>query len=440
MSSLARFFNNNGCFVAGYDAVETPLTKKLVEEGISIHYKDDLSLVNSAFFENKNSTLIVYTPAISIQHTELQHFIQNGFKVLKRAQILGLLSSNIKTVGIAGTHGKTTISALVAHILKQYNKLNAAFVGGILKNYNSNLILGNNDSDNWIVLEADEFDRSFLNLTPEISLISAVDADHLDIYQNKENVNSAFQEFIKKTSKIVIVNDDVGVQISENLDVYSYGTSVNSDFYVKNLRVQNNKQVFDIVYPNGQVRDVKILMPGSVNAENSTAAFAVAFLLGIEPKNIVNSLQNFLGVQRRFDLIFSNKNVVYINDYAHHPAEIEKLKDAVKTFYPNRKITVVFQPHLFTRTRDFAQGFADALNDFDNIIVLNIYPAREQPIEGVNSQIILDKISNKNKHLSSLNEFVNLLKNSDLDVLLTVGAGNIDTQIQTIKDYLIKKY
>jgi len=440
MSAIARFFNNNEHFVAGYDAVETSLTKKLVDEGISIHYKDDMKLVNERFLNDKKSTLIIFTPAIPEHHSEMQYFVQNGYKVLKRAQILGLLSNELKTVGVAGTHGKTTISAIVAHILKQNNKLNAAFVGGILKNYNSNLVLGNNNPNNFLVLEADEFDRSFLNLYPNISLISSVDADHLDIYKNKQNVNSAFEDFLAQTNEKAIVHEQVELSFPQNLEILRYGTSQKSDFYAKNLKIVHSKQFFNIVYPNGECENIKILMPGKINAENSTAAFAIAYQIGVEPQNIKNALESFTGIERRFDLIFKNEKVVFINDYAHHPTEIEKLKDAVKTFYPNRKITAVFQPHLFSRTQDFADDFAKSLNDFDEIIILDIYPARELPIKGVTSQIIMDKIENKNVQLSNLDDMYNLLKNSNLDVLLTIGAGDILTKVNLIKEHLMKKY
>lgn len=440
MSALARFFNNNGYFVSGYDAVETKLTKSLVDEGISVHYFDNLNLVHSNILKNKQTTLIIYTPAIPEQHSELQYFMQNGFKVLKRAQVLGLLSTNIKTVGIAGTHGKTTISALVAHIFKENSKLNAAFIGGIAKNYKTNFISGNNNPENHLILEADEFDRSFLNFKPEISLISAVDADHLDIYKNKKNLISAFEEFINQTSKSVVLNDKINISCPKNLEVIKYGENENSNIYFTNLRVENEKQVFDIYYPEGICKDVKMVMPGKVNAENSTGAFAVSYLAGIKPENIKSALEKFQGIERRFDLIFKNDKIVYINDYAHHPAEIQKLKEAVRTFYPNRKITAIFQPHLFSRTRDFANGFADSLNDFDEIILLDIYPARELPIDGVSSKIIFDKINIKNKQTASLTNIIKELENRDLDILLTIGAGDIETQVDKIKSHLIKKY
>jgi len=432
MSGIARFFKQQGLFVAGYDLTETSLTQSLVSEGIFVCYKDDINLIPKEIIENKQETLIVLTPAIPKNHFGYNFLIQNEYKILKRAQVLGLLSQNKKTIGIAGTHGKTTITSLTTHILKTANKLEAAFVGGIMKNYNNNYVFGEIKTDNWLVLESDEFDRSFLNFHPNISVVSAIDADHLDIYETKSQVDIAFNQFISQTSDLVIVNQDVNI-FETTQKVVRYGEKSSNNFYYKNLRIINDKQYFDIVSEKGEIKDICISLPGKVNVENSLVAFAVAQSIGIDDNTIKKALASFTGIERRFDLILKNEKHVYINDYAHHPVEIDRLREAVREFYPNRKITAVFQPHLFSRTRDFADGFAQSLSQFDDILLMDIYPARELPMEGVSSKIIFDKIENQNKILVKFEDVIKTLKNKQLDIVLTVGAGSIDNLVGEIK-------
>lgn len=438
MSSIARFFKQNGCFVAGYDSTETSLTQKLSNEGILVHYSDEIELIPVEILENIDKTLIIYTPAIPKSHKELNYFTENNFKIYKRAQILGLLSENNKTIGIAGTHGKTTITSIVSHIFKENNELNVAFVGGIIKNYKSNLVIGENKEKNWLILEADEFDKSFLNFHPNISLISSVDEDHLDIYKSKNNLVDAFEKYVEQTSDFIIINEKVELKISNKIKVFKYGLNNSNDFYLSNEKIENGRQIFDINFPDGKCENISIKLPGKVNIENSIAAFSIAFLAGINVENIKKYLITFEGIERRFDLIIETERTVYINDYAHHPAEIDSLREAVVQFYPNKKTTAIFQPHLFSRTRDFVDGFATALEKFDEIILLEIYPAREEPIEGVSSKIILDKIENENKEICTFEEVISKLKNSDLEVILTIGAGSINNLVSSIKEIVNK--
>ncbi len=440
MSAIAKYFNNAGFNVAGYDAVKSEITNNLVNQGINIHFSDDVNLIPPEFIDNSQDTLIVYTPAIPKNHSEFCFFKENNYQVLKRAKLLGFLSEKFKTIAVAGTHGKTTISAITAHIFKFVQKLNAGFIGGILKNYNSNLVQGKNLENNWLIIEADEFDKSFLNFFPQNALISAIEQDHLDIYKNKQDIFKTFEQFSNQVQNNIVINENVNINITENLNQFKYGLLNKSDFFATNITVNNKKQIFDIIYPKGICKNIEIKMPGKINVANTVAAFALAFLADANPDDIKLALSSFKGIKRRFDLVLENNNIVFINDYAHHPTEIDKLLDAVKTFYPNKKITVVFQPHLYSRTRDFADGFASVLSDFDDIILMNIYPAREKPINRVSSQIIFDKINNKNKILCSYNDLLKVIENKDLELLLTVGAGDIDFLVNDIKNHLIKKY
>lgn len=434
MSAIARFFKQNDCFVAGYDLTKTELTEQLEAEGILVNYEDEIENIPTEIIDNFENSLIIYTPAIPKKHKQLNYFLEKGYKIYKRAKVLGMLSENLKTIGVAGTHGKTTISAITTHIFKENNLLNAAFVGGILKNYKSNLVLGNNNQDNWLILEADEFDRSFLNFKPNYSVISATDADHLDIYESKNNLIDAFKNYIDQTSEKVILNDKIDSIKPESNKYFRYGLNFKSDFYAKNIRIDNSKQIFDIVFPEGECENVEISLPGNVNVENSVAAFSLAYSAGVEPANIQKSLGTFKGIERRFDLILKNEKVVYINDYAHHPVEIERLREAVATFYPNRKITAIFQPHLFSRTKDFAEGFAQELSKFDEILLMDIYPARELPMEGVTSKIIFDKIENTKKEMCSFDNIIKKIKSKDIDILLTIGAGSIINIVEPLKN------
>ncbi len=437
MSALAKFFVHNKFNVAGYDATNTKLTKKLEDIGINIHYSEDLNLIPKEFKDDKKNTIIVYTPAIPKAHKELVFFQENRFTIKKRAEILGDLSKNKKTIAIAGTHGKTTITSLTSHIFNIAGKLNAAFIGGVLKNYKSNFIFDDSNISGWLIAEADEFDRSFLQFNPFLSIISAVDADHLDIYGTKDKVIQAFEQFVEQTENIIILNEKVNINTESKRYVFKYGLDDNSAFRAINIRTENERQIFDIIYPDGKCEDVIISMPGKVNIENSLAAFASAFFLGIDPKIIKCGLETFKGVERRFDLILKNENTIFINDYAHHPHEIERLAEAIHDFYPNKKITAVFQPHLFSRTKDFAAEFAKSLSKFDDIILTDIYPARELPINGVSSKLIFDKILNKNKILCSYDNILTTIEQKKPELLITIGAGDIDNLVDDIKNALL---
>lgn len=437
MSALARFFVHNNFKVAGYDLVQTKLTLELENIGIKIHYNDDVNLIPENYKTDKESTIIVYTPAIQPTNKEYNFFIKKGFEIKKRAEILGDLSRNKKTIAIAGTHGKTTITSLTSHIFNIGGKLNAAFIGGIIKNYKSNFIIDDENISGWLIAEADEFDRSFLQFNPYLSIISAIDADHLDIYGTKNKVIEAFQQFVDQTKNIVIINENVKINSEQKRYVFKYGFEETSDFRAINLRTENDTQIFDIIYPDGNCQNVVISMPGKVNIENSLASFAAAFFLGIDPMIIKLALETFKGVERRFDLILKNDRTIYINDYAHHPHEIERLAEAVHEFYPNKKITAVFQPHLFSRTRDFADEFAKSLSKFDDIILTDIYPARELPIDGVSSQLIFDKMLNQHKILCNYDKIVNTIEQKKPELLLTIGAGDIDNLVEPIKKTLL---
>ncbi len=436
MSALARFFVKNNYFVAGYDLTKTPLTEELENEQIFITYSEEIEEIPQKIIADKDNSIVIYTPAIPKNHKQFNFFQKNNYKIFKRAEILGLLSQKHKTIGIAGTHGKTTISAICSHIFRQTEKLNSAFVGGIVKQYNNNFIEGSNNSRDWLILEADEFDKSFLKFEPNISLISAIEEDHLDIYDTKNELVKSFEKYAQKTSEKVIINEKVQFDCELESELLKYGFEKNSDFYAENIRIKNNSQVFDIIYPNGKCTDVVIKLPGKVNVENATAAFSVAYTTGIATEEIKKSLANFEGIHRRFDEILNNEKYTFINDYAHHPTEIRRLREAVQSFYPRKKTTVIFQPHLYSRTRDFADGFARELSEFDKILLLDIYPAREKPIAGVSSEMILEKITNPNKEMCSFSNILEKIKNMDVEILLTVGAGSIINIVDDIKNIL----
>lgn len=438
MSALAQYFKYFGHQVAGYDLTPSKITENLEKMGISIHFNDDINFIPQNFL-NKDQTLIVYTPAVPAEHKELVYFRQNNFKIYKRAQVLGFISENDKTVAVAGTHGKTTTSSFVTHILNQSDNLKAAFVGGIIKNYGSNFVINEKLNEGFIALEADEFDRSFLHLRPNIAVINSVDADHLDIYHDAESFTLAFVDFMNLVQDSIVINEKIELQTPKNVKSYRFGTSSTSEFCAKNVRQQKHKQVFDIAFPGGECKDISLYLPGKINIENATAAFAATFLAGVEPQEIKSGIESFKGVERRFDVVFHNESVVLINDYAHHPTEISGLAQAVSEFYPDSLTTAIFQPHLYSRTRDFADNFAKALEVFDQVILLPIYPARELPIEGVSSKIILDKIHNANKQICQKNELVSVLSKMKLEVVVTIGAGDIDNLVPQIREMLMKR-
>jgi UDP-N-acetylmuramate--alanine ligase len=426
MSALANYFNSIGKVVAGYDRVETTLTKSLSEKYIPIHFDDDVALIPEQF-KNKGKTIVVYTPAIPKNHTELNFFKNKGFTVLKRSEILGEITKNTFCLAVAGTHGKTTTSTILGHIL-EVNKINAtSFLGGISENYNSNLILG---GDKITVVEADEFDRSFLKLSPNIACITSMDADHLDIYKNKAALEDSFKEFAGKVSDTLFVKK--GLPILGK----TFAVNESADYSATNLKVNQGSYVFDIKTPTEIVKNIQINLPGKHNVLNTVAALAMANSFGISIPAIAKALLTFKGVKRRFSYKIKTEKFILIDDYAHHPTEINAIVDAVKEMYPNKKNVGVFQPHLFSRTKDFADDFAKSLARFDEVILLDIYPAREKPIKGITSSWLLNKIENKNKLLSSKENIVANIKKSKASVVVMIGAGDIGELVEKVTQKL----
>jgi len=434
MSALARFFNLHGKVVTGYDKTRTALTDELEIEGIKITFEDSLETLD------KNADLVIFTPAIPKDHAQYNWYLQNNYTVLKRAQILGLAANSMFNISIAGSHGKTSTSSITAHVLKESNKSVAAFLGGICINFNSNFIDGNE----YAIAEADEFDRSFLQLEPNIALITSVDTDHLDIYGNLEAIEDSFHAFCNKVRNNGILITHISVKekiLNKNVKNLRYSLSDSTaDFYTKNLIINNGEYTFDVVHPNGIIENVKSYYGGKHNIENAVGAIAIALNIGVSAEDIKNGIATFKGVKRRFETHVRNAQFVYIDDYAHHPRELDATISAAKELYPNKKLTVVFQPHLFSRTKDLCDEFAASLSKADDLILLDIYPAREKPIEGVTSQIILDKVTIANKQIASKDELLEIIKNkNNLEVLITVGAGDIDTKINEIKNLLNSK-
>ncbi len=434
MSALARFFNLHGKVVTGYDKTRTALTDELEIEGIKITFEDSLETLD------KNADLVIFTPAIPKDHAQYNWYLQNNYTVLKRAQILGLAANSMFNISIAGSHGKTSTSSITAHVLKESNKSVAAFLGGICINFNSNFIDGNE----YAIAEADEFDRSFLQLEPNIALITSVDTDHLDIYGNLEAIEDSFHAFCNKVRNNGILITHISVKekiLNKNVKNLRYSLSDSTaDFYTKNLIINKGEYTFDVVHPNGIIENVKSYYGGKHNIENAVGAIAIALNIGVSADDIKNGIATFKGVKRRFETHVRNAQFVYIDDYAHHPRELDATISAAKELYPNKKLTVVFQPHLFSRTKDLCDEFAASLSKADDLILLDIYPAREKPIEGVTSQIILDKVTIANKQIASKDELLEIIKNkTNLEVLITVGAGDIDTKINEIKNLLNSK-
>jgi UDP-N-acetylmuramate--alanine ligase len=430
MSGLARYFKKRGCVVCGYDKTGTPLTETLMNEGIPIVFMDDEDSIQVSFLENDPNTLIIYTPAIPSDSNILNFFRDGEFTMKKRSEVLGIISKGMFTIAIAGTHGKTTTSSIVAHVLKDSGYDCSAFLGGIATNYDSNVLFGDN---NTMVVEADEYDRSFLTLHPDIAIVTSMDADHLDIYGDKSQLVESFQQFasqLKEGGRLIY---------KEGLDLTggkTYSASVVADIQAVNVRIKEGSFYFDFKNANGVIDNIKLGLPGLHNIENAVAAIEVALHLGITPDKIRQALANFLGVKRRFEYVVKLPNHIYIDDYAHHPEELRACIQAVKSLYPNKKLTAIFQPHLFTRTRDFADGFAEVLSMIDDLIMLDIYPARELPIEGVNSAMILDNIKNPAKQILSKQDAIEYIRTNKPELLLTVGAGDIDTLIQPLKTIL----
>jgi UDP-N-acetylmuramate--alanine ligase len=433
MSALARFFQSKKKNVFGYDKTPSQLTDELMAEGMNIHFEENIQLVP------ENVDVVVYTPAIPANNKEYQWFIENKIPMMKRSEILGILSDSFKTIAIAGTHGKTTTSTLTAHLLKQSSLDCTAFLGGIAKNYQTNLLLS--DKSNLLVAEADEFDRSFLHLHPHSAIITSADADHLDIYKNKSQLQLAFVQFasqVKPNGNLIIKK---GVNLNLNPDnqstLYSYSLESGADFFPENIQIQDGLYTFDFVTPDKVMKNMKLGLPGLFNVENAIAALAVAYLNGANEQELRTGLGSFLGVKRRFDFRINNPGMVYIDDYAHHPAELKACITSARHLFPGKRISGIFQPHLYSRTRDFADEFALSLDLLDEIILLPIYPARELPIKGIDSEMLLQKIKNPNKTLLGKDQLVDeLIKNKKLEVLLTLGAGDIDRLVPMIEEAL----
>ncbi len=449
MSAIARYFFSMKKNVAGYDKTETTLTKNLQKEGINIHFKDEVNLIPEVF-KNKKECLIVFTPAIPKENKELNFFIKNNFFVKKRAEVLGMISENFKTIAVSGTHGKTTISTMIAHILKNSEIDCDAFLGGISKNYNSNLILRNNQKnknscENYVVIEADEYDKSFHNLSPEIAVLTSLDKDHLDIYVNKSHLIKSYNVFIKKIKRkgFLIKKNSINLKIEnlKNLNVlnYSLRCSENSDFYSENIVLRDSYYYFDFVTPKNKIYNLYVKSQGFVNLENTIASLSVAYILGVKENEMKKALKNFLGVKRRFEYKIKNKNLIFIDDYAHHPEELKRTILSIKEIYTNKKITGIFQPHLYSRTKDFAKEFAENLDLLDKIILMEIYPARELKMKNVSSKLIFDLMKNKNKILSKKEELLDILKNEKIEILVTFGAGDIDKIVPKIEKIFFNK-
>ncbi|MDR1780220.1 MAG: UDP-N-acetylmuramate--L-alanine ligase [Tannerella sp.] len=441
MSALIRYFLSKGLRVAGYDRTESQLTEQLIAEGAAIHYEDDISLIPTDFTDPKE-TLVVYTPAVPETHSELTYFRSNGFEVLKRSQALGLITKSARALCIAGTHGKTTTSSMTAHLLHQSHIGCNAFLGGILKPYDSNLMLS--ASSDLTVVEADEYDRSFHQLSPYMAVITAADPDHLDIYGTPEAYREGFEIFTSliRTGGALIMKSGVAItpRLQPDVRLFTYSaTDKTADFHADNIRIGDGSIVFDFVSPSGTISDIRLGVPVTVNVENAVAAIALASLNGVLPDEIRLAMASFEGVARRFDVRLKKDKIVLIDDYAHHPEEIRSCITSVRALYPSRRITGIFQPHLYTRTRDFAEGFAESLSLLDELILLDIYPAREEPIEGITSQIIFDRATVARKTLCTKAQLPDIIESGSYDVVLTIGAGDIDQLVEPVKQILERK-
>lgn len=442
MSALIRYFLSKGKKVAGYDKTPSGLTEQLNYEGAAIHYEDNVMLIPDDFTDPAK-TLVVYTPAVPDSHTELSYFRDNEFEIMKRARVLGEITNCTRGLCIAGTHGKTTTSSMVAHLLKQSHVDCNAFLGGILKNYDSNLMLS--EHSDLTVIEADEFDRSFHWLKPYMAVITAADPDHLDIYGTPEAYRESFEHFTSliRPGGCLIMKKGINVTpiLQQDVSLFSYSATEEADFYATNIRIGNGEIVFDFVGPTITISDIQLGVPVKVNVENGVAAIALAWLNGVTPDEIRKGMASFAGPKRRFDFHLKKENIILIDDYAHHPAELKASIQSVKELYAGRKITGVFQPHLYTRTRDFATDFAESLSLLDELILLDIYPAREEPIPGVTSQIIFDAVTIPNKKMVRKEDLLNRIAAEvhNLEVVLMVGAGNIEQLVEPVKHILDKK-
>ena len=437
MSALARYFHASGKYVSGYDKTPTTLTDELIEEGIVINFEDTIEAISNKIIDikKKDSVFVVYTPAVPKGHNQLNYFIRNDYSVKKRSEVLGEITRNSFTIAVAGTHGKTTTSSLLAHIFKNSGTDCQAFLGGITINYNSNLILSDRSNEHTVtIVEADEYDRSFLTLHPDIAIVTSMDADHLDIYGEAKFLEESFNLFAGQVRDkgVIIYKENLPLKTSLKTQNFKYSIKSAVDYYAENIRIEEGCFVFDFKSSRSNINNIQFNMPGRHNVENAVAASAAALFAGIKPEKIKAALESFKGVRRRFEYIIKSEKLVFIDDYAHHPEELKACITAVKELYPDKRITGIFQPHLYSRTRDFADGFAESLDLLDECILLDIYPAREVPIEGVSSDMLLQKMKNSNKKLIQKESLIQELKNMKPEVLLTLGAGDIDKLVQPI--------
>ncbi|WP_298155323.1 UDP-N-acetylmuramate--L-alanine ligase [Flavobacterium sp.] len=430
MSALARYFKTLGKDVQGYDKTPSTLTGELIESGIQIHFEDNISLIPEHFYVE--NTLVIITPAVPVSHSEWNYFLERDYHVKKRAEVLGIITKDTFCFAVAGTHGKTTTSSILGHILFESGADVTSFLGGIVENYNSNLI-GNGKTVT--VVEADEFDRSFLHLHPDLACITSMDADHLDIYGDSAAIEASFVEFSEK----IDTRENLFIAKGLPLKGMSVGIDEEADYKAYNIRVENGSYVFDVKTPSEVIEDIRFGLPGRHNLMNAVMALAMARKFGTPTVTIVKALLSFRGVKRRFSYQIKSEKLVYIDDYAHHPTEIEAVHQAVSELYPGKKVLAIFQPHLFSRTRDFIDGFATSLSKFGQVILLDIYPARELPIAGVNSEWLLGKITNPNKKLVSKEALIPEILNADADVIVTIGAGDIGEMVESIKEALNEK-
>ena len=431
MSALARYFIAKGYQVHGYDRTCTSLTLNLESEGMIIHYHEDISLIPA------ETGLVVYTPAIPANNVELQYLRESGVRMMKRAEVLGMLSSEYQTIACAGTHGKTTTSCMVSYLLQQSSMGCQAFLGGISRNFDSNFLIS--ETSPLMVVEADEYDRSFLHLHPSIAIITSIDSDHLDIYKSLASFREAFTGFtsnIVPQGSLIIKKDlDLPLQLSVGAKVFRYAVNEPADFFASDLRLVDSLYHFDFNYPGGKINNLVLGIPGLYNVENAVAALAAATLAGSTPDELIKAISTFKGVKRRFDIRLNDSNIVYIDDYAHHPEEIKACICSARDMFPDKKLTGIFQPHLFTRTRDFAEEFALSLSLLDEIVLLPIYPARELPIPGIDSEMLLSLIHHNNKHLVQKAEIPAYFTGKHIEVLITMGAGDIDTLVEPIETF-----
>ena len=431
MSALARYFVAKGNTVSGYDKTPSAITKSLQDLGVSIHFEDAINAIPETF-KNPETTLVVYTPAIPKTHKELNYFIQSNFEIKKRSEVLGDITEDTFCFAVAGTHGKTTTTSILGHLLKECNVEMTAFLGGISENYNSNLI---ENGTKVTVVEADEFDRSFLTLSPDFACITSMDADHLDIYGDASELIKSFKDFTKKIKpkgKLFVRN---GLPISG----ITYGVEDDSDYSAQNIRIENGTYIFDVKTPEKTLENFRFNLPGRHNLSNAMVALAMCLEYNIPEKDLVKALMSYKGVKRRFTYQIKTEDLVYIDDYAHHPEEINAVYQAVREMYPNDEVLAIFQPHLFSRTKDFADEFAEALSQFDELILLDIYPAREIPIEGINSEWLLSKINNPKKRLVAKESLVTEIKKRTSKIILTIGAGDIGVEVIKIKKALLSE-